>query len=358
VLVMMACTIPDSIGYVAQAALLGLGHFRSPSIIVVVMNALKLTVACLAMVAKGSVLLVAWIWFAGSLAAAGALLLAAIWCARAVRQSPAYEPKVTPGAWLVAGTFLGISTLLALEAQTDTLVLSATWGQESVGWYGAASTLAFAALVVPQAYRLAVFPAMARMGRQRGAPLFLVFRKSIRDLSIAGGAMAVTLFLFAPQAVAIAFGESFIPSVTALRILSIVIFLVCVNEANSRFLLATERQGRVLLHVAAATILNVALNLVLAPSGGIGASAAARLCSTALMTLLNWRLASQMAPSQSMILALLPSTLGLATALAAALIMPNMPAFAALLAGLLAFLLAYFLVRRADGSSHANDCWR
>jgi O-antigen/teichoic acid export membrane protein len=178
--------------------------------------------------------------------------------------------------------------MMALEAQVDTVSLSAFRDEAEVGWYGAATTVTFSLAMFSQAYRMSVYPLMARYALQSPAKLSRLYKRSTRYLGMLILPMVAGIILLSPQIVSLVFGPKFQPTTKVLQILIPSSVLAFLNVPNSRMMLIYNRQVWSSLFLMCSVTTNVLLNLVLAPSWGASGAAVARLCSSALYFLLNY----------------------------------------------------------------------
>jgi O-antigen/teichoic acid export membrane protein len=288
VLVLSLSLVPENLAYVAQAVLLGLGNYGAPAAVLSLSSAVRLVGGALVLLLGGELQCVAWVWFLGSLMSAAALLVIALWKTGWPRlRSFEWDPVAKD--WRTALTFLSITTLMTLEGQADVLLLSAFHDESEVGWYGAATTIAFSLSLFSQAYQFAVYPMMARYALHAPEKLTEIHRRSVLYLGAAVFPMVVGIALLSPQIVRLIFGSGFDPSIGALRVLIGTMIFIFLFVPDCRVLLVRNRQGWVWLSVAGSVTVNVLLNLLLDPLWGATGAAIARVSSSAFLFLtVHW----------------------------------------------------------------------
>jgi O-antigen/teichoic acid export membrane protein len=288
VLILCLAVLPDGLSYLAQAVLVGLGHFSRATGAALVAAAIKVLAVGWALWAGSSLSGLAWAWVAAS-AIGGGINIAAIWTAWRPTPGLPDQPDLLRAAELTEpAIFVTISILLAVESQADTLLLSAFRTPAEIGLYGAATTVAYAFLVISQGFRLSIYPTMSRLAKRADPALHRIYAESNGLMGILGIGVGLALWFLGPLFVGVLFGPAFGGSVSIIRILAIAVALIFINEPSSRLRLAIQQQKRVLQVVGLATATNVILNLILVPRWGPLGAALAKIASSASILLLNW----------------------------------------------------------------------
>lgn len=203
-----------------------------------------------------------------------------------------------------------------LETQTDTLLLSKFHSETEVGWYGAATTIAYSLVMLSQAYRFSVYPLMSRYAVESSQKLAHLYQTSFRFLSLLVFPMTVGLSLLSPQIVPFIFGSQFGPTVPILAVLAFTLVFTFLNEPNIRVMLVNDKQSKLLFILVISVLINILINFILIPSlAGIG-SAIARVCSVGTLFMLTSFYANKILEHQNAISTLLKpliasSTMGL-----------------------------------------------
>lgn len=287
VVILTASLVPDSLAYTAQAVLLGRGRFAPPAIAMGLANALKIVSGGLLLAHGMSLQWVAWSWLIGSALGMILLLIIAVDEVGLSHRGDWLDWRPVTQNRRAAFSFLTITTLMALEGQVDTILLSRYHNETEVGWYNAAKTIAFSLTLLSQAYRMSVYPLMARQAVQARAQLSSLYQRSMRYLGALILPVVAGIALLSPQIIPLIFGPDFWPTVTALRILIPTLVFVFLNVPNSRMMLVHDRQGWSSRFLLFSVAVNLLMNLALAPPWGASGAAAARLCSSLTYFLLN-----------------------------------------------------------------------
>jgi O-antigen/teichoic acid export membrane protein len=280
VLIMTLSALPDGVGHVAQSVLMGQRRFAGPAIILMATSVVKVAGGVGVLLSGGGLEAVCLVWLAASALGAVAILVVGLWRAGAFHWAGWLDWALLSTYARPALSFLAITLLLAFESQTDTLVLSKVRSEAEIGWYGAATSVAFGLLTFSQAYRFTVYPLMARYARESPERLGQFYRASLKLIALAILPLSAGLIITAPQIIALLYGAEFQPAVAPLRFLGIALIFMFGNEPNSRMMLVNDRQRQALWFLGAAMGVNIILNLILTPWLGAAGAALARLGST------------------------------------------------------------------------------
>jgi O-antigen/teichoic acid export membrane protein len=279
---------PDSITFAGQSVLLGQRRFGAPALILGLANLFKLTAGAVALWGGGGLLDVAWIWLIGSGLAMVMMVIVVTQRVGRVRATDWLNLAPLRAHWRVVLSFTAITTLIAVDSQTDIILLSIFGNEAAVGWYSAATTIAFSLLLLAQAYRFAVYPLMTRYAQSAPENLADLFRKSVYYMGVLSLPMAVGVILLAPQIVGLVFGARFAPTVPALQVLAISLPFFFVGEPCNRMMLVRDRQRMILWFILVSASVNVLLNMALIPKFDASGASLARVCSSALYFALNY----------------------------------------------------------------------
>lgn len=288
ILILGISLIPDSLTFVAQSILLGRRQFRQPALVFTGISVFKLAIGGIALIGNGDLLQIAWIWLIGSVLGTAVMLTATIKSINGIEKTDWFTWDPLKLHWKAAFTFLLLTTLATLETQTDTILLSGFHDEKEVGWYGAATTIAYSLIMFSQAYRFAIYPLMSRYALQHPEKLGRLYSHSMRYLGMIVLPMIAGIALLSSQIVPLVFGSQFQPTVTVLQILVFTLFFVFLNEPNIRIMLVHDRQNQISLFLLASAGVNIILNLLLTPSWGAVGAATARVCSAMVLFSLNF----------------------------------------------------------------------
>lgn len=279
--------IPDSLGLVAQSLMVAYERLEVPFGAAVFASLVKLAGGAAVFMGFGLVT-VGWFWVAGSTAGALVLLAAALRLAGRPQLSALRDRAFWQEHARMAGPFLVIGFLLTLEYQLDVVVLSAVRGEAEVGWYSAAVVIAFALTLFSQAFRVAVYPLMARYRQEAPEKLERLYDLAFVYLGAAALPMAAGLSLLSEPILLLVYGPSFRPAVLPLQIIAWSLIFLYLNVPNSRLMLVNEQQGWLSRLLFASMGVNLVLNLALDPFLGATGAAVARLASTLAFFLPNY----------------------------------------------------------------------
>jgi O-antigen/teichoic acid export membrane protein len=293
IMILTLSLVPDSLGYVALAVMLGSRRFKAPAIILSIATLVKFVGGAAVALMGGSLAQIAWVWFAGSLVSMALLMIYAVNRLGWIHSKEWTDWSPLRGIWQATAPFLLITILTTIESQTDTVVLSNLHNEAEVGFYNAATTLAFSLALISQAYRLSVYPMMARLAAQTPNQLAKLNDQSLRYLGMLVLPMGSGLFLLAPQIVELIYGSRFQPTALVLRLLSPVLIFMFLNVPSARVMLVKDHQGMNTLFLLISAILNVGLNLILDPRLGAQGAGIARLCSFSINFLLTYLFVKQ-----------------------------------------------------------------
>lgn len=182
--------------------------------------------------------------------------------------------------WRLAVPFTVIAVVTILEWQVDVLLLSWLKTEREVGWYSAAFTIFATLWMIPQAYRAALYPEMARLQAVAPGQLERLYTRSMRLMLSLALPIAAGLWLLAPGIVRFLYKDGFEPAVPALQVLGVALVPLFLNVSGVRLLVVKERQGMLAWFVALSLAANVVANLILIPLQGVLGAAYARLAST------------------------------------------------------------------------------
>jgi O-antigen/teichoic acid export membrane protein len=293
ILVLTLSLMPDSLSLVALSTLLGRRRFSPPAFVLGATSAFKIIGGGGVVLLGGDLLTVAWTWLLGSVLGMIAMLVIAFRNLRGSEPIKWRDWSALSASWRAALPFLLITTLMTLEGQSDTVFLSAFRDETEVGWYGAATTVAFSLAMLSQAYRMSVYPLMARFQMESGAPLQRLYSASMRLLGTMIFPMVAGIALLAPGIVSLVFGPDFAPAAPVLQLLIPAMIFIFLNVPLSRMMLTHDRQGRISVYLSAGLLTNIGLNLALDPLWGARGAAVARVSSTTLYFLLNYAYVSR-----------------------------------------------------------------
>lgn len=163
--------------------------------------------------------------------------------------------------------------LSTLAFKIDTLMLSVLKGNDAVGLYSAPYRLIEFFNLVPVIVTTSIFPIFSRFYVSSQNSLKQSYVISFKYLMILSIPIAVGTTLLADQIVLFLFGNSFIQSINALKILIWVVPFIFLIYLLNMMLISINKQNIALKINLLAVILNITLNLIIIPKFSfIGAS--------------------------------------------------------------------------------------
>ena len=228
----------------------------------------------------------AMLWAGGGLVALGmAYLLAitatALWGLKDLRSAGWFSTRPvrseglrdSPGAEyayvLREALPLGIAIFLSIGyTRVAVFLLEYRLGTVAVAQYSAAQRLVEPTQILPAALLAAVFPAFSRaLYRDRGRARRLALGSSLL-LAMAGGGVAVVLWITGPWLMPTLYGEAFVESIPVLQVLGLSALPAFVNYNLTHILIARGQQRHTSIVVGFMLILHSALTWYLLPALG------------------------------------------------------------------------------------------
>ncbi len=288
ILIVSTGLVSDSLTSAANAVMLGQRRLGIPTLVTVGTCVLRLAVGGVLLSLDASLVHITTLWCLSSLiGAAASIVLVGL------------QVGMLPGQrildWSLVSQELSSMLpftvngfLMAIEFQIDTILLSVLRDESEVGWYGAATTIVSTLAMVPQAYRLSVYPLMAYYAGKNRDKLVRLYEASLRYLGALVLPMVAGLVMLAPGIITLIFKSEFLPSIAVLQNLAVVLLFTFLNVPNVRMMFVHNRQGWVTWMMMGSMMINVVLNLWIVPLWGARGSALARICSSSIFFLTNY----------------------------------------------------------------------
>ncbi|MBE8539373.1 oligosaccharide flippase family protein [Geoglobus acetivorans] len=158
------------------------------------------------------------------------------------------------------------AVFVVIYFKIDTVMLSVMKGDAVVGWYNAAySIIDGLTALVAGSISFAFFPVMSRYAKSSKEMLKKVYFRAFLLLFSAGLTISVLVTIFADKIILILYGQEYLNSILALRILIWAFFIICISTISSTLLNSVNKQNIVAMGTGLGATLNVILNLVLIP---------------------------------------------------------------------------------------------
>jgi O-antigen/teichoic acid export membrane protein len=170
---------------------------------------------------------------------------------------------------------LMINHLLAtIFFRIDILILQPTWGDKTVGYYGAAYKYIDGINIIPSYFTLAIFPLMSRYAKTARDSLARAYILSLRLLLMIALPVAVGTPFIARELILVLGGAQFLPdSVIALQLLIWFLPFSFINQVTQYVLIAIDQQRFLTRAFIIGVVFNLSINLLLIPRYGYVAAA-------------------------------------------------------------------------------------
>jgi O-antigen/teichoic acid export membrane protein len=199
------------------------------------------------------------------------LLLAWTWSLRdRVRLAP-WDRALARSYLRLARPFALMGALVVVLQYTDTIMLGFFWTDHEVGLYGTAQKLASVCLLGAGAVGAVLFPRFAQLHSEGDhQATAATFTNAQRYLMLLVVPLAAAMAALAPQGVHIAVGDPYLGAALPLRFLALWALVISMEQPMSSRFMSGGHASLLVRSTTLTTILNVLLNLVLIPRGGIG----------------------------------------------------------------------------------------
>lgn len=186
--------------------------------------------------------------------------------------------------------FVLIGVFNTIEYQVDTLLLEQSQGTAAVGIYNAATAILYGLLLLPQAYRTAVFPVLSRLYLTHNARFVWVYQKSFKYLLMISLPLALAIGLAAQPLMQLLYTSDFDAAAPVLQVLLIAFVVNMINVPGARALIVANFQRWVAPLQGVTMALNIGLNLLLIPRLGVMGAAWARVGSAVVYFVVTFAL--------------------------------------------------------------------
>lgn len=181
-------------------------------------------------------------------------------------------------SWPIALT----TAFIMIYTRIDQLMLFQMKGAEALGNYAAAVKLVEVFNIIPAAFMTSVFPLFSEYFVTSKEKLEKTYELSFRYMSTIIMPVAVGICILAEPFIKIAYGEQFIGSIPALRILIWSEIFVFLGLVHVNILISVGLQKLDFIFTSSGAIVNILLNLLLIPHLGITGAAIATVISYSL----------------------------------------------------------------------------
>lgn len=194
----------------------------------------------------------------------------------------------------IAVPFVFIGLFFILDNRVDIILLSVLSDERSVGLYSAAVTIVTALAMIPQGFRTAIYPVLARYQATDAKATLQLYAHSFKYLLLLALPMTLGAFLVADDIIRLVYRSDFAPSGAILRIAVWSLLAYSLNILNSRFLIVSERQDLVARFLLISLVSTIVLNVLLVPFSGAVGAAIVKSITAILLFSLNEQSASRL----------------------------------------------------------------
>ena len=183
--------------------------------------------------------------------------------------------------------FILSGLMISIYAQTDKLMLKHLIGQAENGYYATASALCTTWCFILSAIIDSVYPSIMAAARAENEALFK--RRNVQLYTIVfylSSFVSLCFTVLARPIILILYGESYLPSVSPLRVITWYTAFSYLGSARNAWVVAKDRQKYLFWIYASSALANVVLNYLLIPSMGATGAAIASLAAQIFTTMI------------------------------------------------------------------------
>ncbi|MCL4262548.1 MAG: flippase [Anaerolineae bacterium] len=275
--VLSLAIFPEAIFMMFQALFAAHEKLLMPSLAAIINGIFKLLAGYWVLIRGGDALGLAWIMVFGGVIGAVVLIPSLIQLLRRTNLLSTrlsflfmrHQLRLAPG-------FILISFFTAMDFQLDALIISFYLDETSLGYYGAAQIFVLGFLMMPAAFRTAIYPLMARYYHEDSQKLALLYHRTNRYILAAVFPVCISVMVMAPWLIMLLFGEAFQPAISALQVMIWTVIFAFLTVPNARLALVANRQSQAGWITGLSMTINLALNIWLIPRYGIVGAALGR----------------------------------------------------------------------------------
>ena len=200
--------------------------------------------------------------------------------------SPGFDFSVWQDLF-IKSTPLAIGIILsAIYFRVDVVMLKLMREDEVVGWYSAAYKLIEVFTVIPSSILLILFTSLVKDYHTDIFKFKDKLCKCFLTYLFFGIFFSAFLSIFSEKIISIIYGNSYLPSVFALQILSWALMFIFINYLLSHALISAGKEKINTIYLLIITVINIGINLLLIPKYGHKGAAWATLISEIFLTIL------------------------------------------------------------------------
>lgn len=162
--------------------------------------------------------------------------------------------------------FAGTLFFAAIYSKVDTTMLGIMVGEESVGYYSYAHKVLQIGVSFCAAVTSAFLPRLSYCFQKDKEQFYALVAKGVRIIAFLAIPAAAGLFVLAPEAISLLFGETFLPAAQTLRFFSVLIIVYAFgNLMCYQMMICSGNEKKHVIVLACAAGINVILNAILIP---------------------------------------------------------------------------------------------
>lgn len=162
--------------------------------------------------------------------------------------------------------FAGTLFFSAIYSKTDATMLGMIVGDESVGYYSYAHKVLQIGISFCAAVTSAFLPRLSYYFQKSKEQFYALIDRGVQIIAFLSIPAATGLFLLAPEAIVLLFGDTFLPAAQTLRIFAILIIVFAFgNLMCYQMMICSEKEKTYAGVLACAAVINVILNSILIP---------------------------------------------------------------------------------------------
>jgi O-antigen/teichoic acid export membrane protein len=193
--------------------------------------------------------------------------------------------KIVSSAWPIAFS----SVLGMFMINTDVVMLGWLRTAQEIGYYSIGQRFVPVLLTLPNIFATAMFPILSRFAGQKEQQK----EKNLNEKSMALIFMIVLPIILggiilATPIIKLIFGQSYLPAVSAFRILITSLIWIFPNVFLTNIVLVHNYQKKIVKYLILSSVVNIGLNILLIPWWGIIGAAVATLVSQTLYVAPTW----------------------------------------------------------------------
>lgn len=212
----------------------------------------------------------------GVLAGSGANFALALWVLKrriGLSLISRFQFSVMKQLFTMSLPFAAAAVCSRIYTYGDMAILVKFAGEQSVGWYAAASKLLLALNLIPSSVSASLYPTLSEASQHDPGIVGSKFARAFFFIALIAFPIATGLWVLASDIVRTFYNENYLPTILIMQILSIALLFNFLTFPFGALLAATNRQNKNTLLYAIAALISIAGNVALTPHYGAVGSA-------------------------------------------------------------------------------------